>query len=328
MSAAQGVDIEEPVEEPVAEPSEALREQSRAVMERHARTFSLAARFLPPAARDDAALLYAFCRRVDDIADEDPDPEHARALLRGMQADLRAGRSEDPDVRALLSMSARQDLPLEAAIELIEGACSDLRPRLRIADDAELLLYAYRVAGTVGLLMSRLIGVRDEAALPHAVDLGIAMQITNICRDVLEDAGRDRVYLPASRLLAAGVEPAALARGEVDGGRIAPVVRDLLDLAERYYASAERGMIHIPWRSRVAIRIASRVYRAIGRRLRARGCDPLQGRTVVPFAMKAAWTLQALATSLLPGWPLRSRHEARLHRLLPSLPGANPSAPS
>jgi 15-cis-phytoene synthase len=225
--------------------------------------------------------------------------------------------------------AARLGLPLESALELIAGVRSDLE-RVRMETDAELLRYCYRVASTVGLMMSAVLGVRRREALPHAVDLGIAMQLTNIARDVAEDAAMGRVYLPAERLRRAGVDPEALVAGTADRARVAQVVCQLLELADAYYRSADGGMRDIPLRVRPAILVASRVYRAIGVRLRRRGADALAGRTVVPWHEKLFWASRALGATLDPrllGFAPRWTHDHSLHSALKGLPGANVLSP-
>ncbi len=303
---------------------EVLR-SSRATLARKARTFHFAAHLLPASVRDDAAVVYAFCRRVDDAADEATDPDTAARALDRLDAELRGDVPPGPLVAAFRETAARCDLPLDSAHELIVGVRSDLG-EVRIEDDAELLRYCYRVAATVGLMMCGVLGVRCRDALPHAVDLGIAMQLTNIARDVAEDAANERIYLPAARLRAAGVDPAALLAGTADPRRGAAVVGDLLALADRYYRSADAGMRDIPWRPRQAILVASRTYRAIGVELRRRACDTLAGRTVVGWPGKLLWGSRALAAGCSPGilgvGP-RRRHDAALHQPLRGLPGTN-----
>ena len=301
------------------------RVESRTVLARKAKTFNLASRFLPADVRDDAALVYAFCRLVDDAADECPDPEVAAVRLERLHKETVGAVPPRPLVATFRDTAVRLDLPLASAEELIRGVRSDLGP-VRIADDEELVRYCYRVASTVGLMMCAVLHVRCADALPHAVDLGVAMQLTNIARDVAEDAAKDRVYLPATRLRAAGIVPDQVPRGTADPLAVAGVVRDLLDLADRYYRSADAGMRDIPPRYRPAIMVASRMYRAIGVRLRRRGGDALAGRTVVPWPEKVLWGGQALAASLHPavlGLAPRSSHDPDLHRALRGMPGAH-----
>lgn len=304
-------------------PSTALsvEDESRAIMARHARSFSLAAAFLPSGAREDAAILYAFCRWVDDLADEAVSPQVAAEDLGRVDEELVGTRQASPFTGAFLSLADRRGIEVEAARELIRGALSD-QGAVRVADDGELLLYAYRVAGVVGLMMCGVLGVRDRAALPFAVDLGIAMQITNICRDVLEDAQRDRCYLPATRLRAQGMD-VALPDGAQHASSVTPVTLDLLALADRYYASASVGMRAIPWRTRVAIRVASRLYQGIGHALRKRGGNPLLGRTMLSATERARLTTLGLAHALVPAVGALPPHDTSLHALLPALPGVD-----
>ncbi|MCA9516451.1 MAG: phytoene/squalene synthase family protein [Myxococcales bacterium] len=305
----------------------ALVAACREVMARHARSFDRAAGLLPAATRDRVAVLYAFCRLVDDSVDEAPSAEEAAREIAALDAELRGDAAARPIVAAYRALGA----DIGAARELVRGVASDVG-RVRVADDRELLRYAYRVAGTVGLMMCPVLGVSDARALPHAVDLGVGMQLTNICRDVLEDAGRDRVYLPETRLRAAGGSGDALVRGEVPRGLVAEVVLDVLALADRYYASADLGLRFIPPAPRQAILLASRLYRGIGTVLRRRGGDALGvGRAVVGGAEKALLAAVALAQNARPtvlGLGAPPAHDATLHEALAGLPGANARAVS
>lgn len=290
------------------------------VLAKGSRSFSFAGLFLPADQRRDAALLYAFCRYVDDVADDAPDPVQARHALGRIEAELQGHVPPRPLLASLLEMFSRRDIDVQHALDLLEGMRSDLTT-VRLASDGELVRYSYLVASTVGLMMCGVIGVTERVALPFAVDLGIAMQITNICRDVKEDADNDRVYLPATRLTALGCDatPAGVLASR---DAVRHVVFDLLSLADRYYRSADAGLRFIPWRPRLAILIASRVYRAIGVRLIALGGDALAGRTVVPLWRKI---LVALGATL--SFPFVSRrrlaHRRALHRALAGHVGAD-----
>lgn len=299
--------------------------QSQAVLSTHARSFRWAQKFLPAEGRDDAAVVYAFCRLVDDLADEAADETVANVELNLVLDELDGRRDPRPLVSAFLEVAERRHMDVQSARELIEGVRTDLG-EVCIQTDAELLRYCYRVAGTVGLMMCSILGVEDRAGHPHAIDLGVAMQLTNICRDVLEDAGRGRTYLPARRLREAGVEPEHVLDGTADRAAVAKVVRDLLQRAEEYYLSADYGMRFIPARSRLAIVVASRLYRAIGIKLwRKFGGDALRGRTWVTPIGKVA----LLGTSLLHFVRPRvlgfaqQHHDRDLHAPLRGLPGAS-----
>ena len=266
-----------------------------------ARSFRWASALLTAAQRRRVAALYAFCRQVDDLADADWVAPEAQADLENLLTALEA----EPNGEALWPPSYLwfRDLCVECDIEfgvvrqLLLGMLSDLGV-VRVQSDSELVRYCYRAAGTVGLMMCSVLGVRDRRALRHAIDLGIAMQLTNISRDVLEDAEACRVYLPAERLEAYGVSPEELVDGSADPQSVSVVVSDVLALAERYYESGDAGMRYLPGRARWAILVASRLYRGIGRRLRRRRqSNPLLGRVVVPWFAKLG-----LAASASLGW--------------------------
>jgi phytoene synthase len=305
---------------------------SQAVLARHGRSFRFASFFLPRGASDDAAVVYAFCREVDDAIDEAPSSEDGRVQGQALVDELAGAVPARPSVAMFLDVAARRFIDLVYPRELCAGVLSDVGP-VRIADTAELLRYCYRVAGTVGGMMCGVLGVVDSSALPHAIDLGIAMQLTNICRDVKEDAARDRVYLPASMLDAHGVAQSALLDGvrtstvdDATRAGVRTVTAELLALAERYYASGRAGMRYIPLRSRMAILVAARVYRAIGLELLARGGDPLQGRVVVGGRQKVGEAVRALAQLLRPdvlGLGAPTPHDASLHMPLHDAPGAH-----
>ena len=301
---------------------------SRAILSQKARSFRWAAQFLPAQTHDDAALLYAFCRHVDDTTDEALSPHAARHHLHLIKAQLRGSRPPDPLLANFMAMAERTALELDYAFELIQGMESDLVDQVVMEDDVALLRYCYRAAGTVGLMMCAVLGVKDPEALPFAVDLGVAMQLTNICRDVAEDAAMNRVYLPKVRLHHHGSSPALLLAGQARAPQVARVVDDLISLADVYYRSAHYGMQFIPSRSRLAILIASQIYRGIGLRLRTRhDSDALRGRTVVPWTGKtrlATYAVGKFAALRMTPYGTGVRHDARLHRALKGLPGTDP----
>lgn len=295
--------------------------QSREVLAKHARSFRWASWFLPDDCRDDAAVVYAFCRLVDDTADETPQPGLARAELERVRAELRRELPARPLVAAFLDVAERTHMDVRYADELIQGVLSDLGT-VAFRTDEELLRYCYRVAGTVGLMMCPILGVREREALAYAIDLGVAMQLTNICRDVLEDARRQRVYLPTQRLNDVEVALGELVAQRARGRDVACVVRDLLLLAERYYHSADAGMRYIPARTRLAILVAARLYRAIGLKLLACGANPLQGRVWIAWPSKVYWVGRAFVSFVPRRRPARP-HDRQLHFPLAGLPDVN-----
>ncbi len=279
-------------------------ELSRGVLARHSKSFALAARLLPPQSRDDAAVLYAYCRRADDAVDDEAPLVERFARLERLERELDAvyaGEDQrEPLLAAFQQVVQRRRIPERYPRELLAGMRTDLeRVRFRTLD--ELLVYAYRVAGVVGLMMCHVIGLRDSRALKNAVHLGIAMQLTNVCRDVEEDFRRGRVYLPACMLEecgAAGLDP-DFDRSLVPYGRaLGRVVQRLLALAERYYASGDAGIPALPPRAALAVRAARYVYAAIGRELARRRYDVLAGRAVVSLPMKLLLVLRATTAEL------------------------------
>lgn len=307
----------------MTDPSHAAYAAAHAALVAKGRSFHWARRLLGAIHADRATRLYGFCRRIDDLADETQSPDAAHAALLALSHSLRAGASWDPLTADTIRLL--QDCHIDPAIplELIRGVAGDLLP-VRVADEAELLRYCYRVAGTVGLMMSAALDVTDRRALPHAIDLGIAMQLTNLCRDVREDALADRRYLPAS--LVGEIDPARLVLpDEADRPAACSAVATLLDLADVYYRSGEDGLAYLPANARVSMLVAARVYRAIGGRLRRRGYDYWSSRVWVAMGGKAVITAKALAAA-----PFRQAsrrvpplHDPALHRPLVGLLGTD-----
>ncbi len=247
---------------------------------RHGRSFRLAGTLLRRRDLEDAATLYAFCRQVDDLADLADDPEVARTALLRLRHAVAATDARHAQAAPLLEIAGRRGIDLQPALALIDTMILDLSP-LALADEAALLRYAYGAAGTVGLMMYDMLGSRDPAGRRHAVDLGIAMQLTNIARDVVEDAARGRLYLPAT-WLPADLSLGCIARAENTAATYR-AVQLLLALADRHYRSAESGMKFLPLRPRTAIRVAARLYEEIGRMILDAGAGYLgSGRVRVP----------------------------------------------
>lgn len=297
------------------------------ILRRHGRSFHFAARFLGAEHAARGAVVYAFCRSVDDAVDEAADADQARAALAAISRDLASGQSTTPAVAEFLALQAATGLDPRLAPLLLHGVSMDLGP-VAMDDETELVRYAYHVAGGVGVMMCAALDVSDERALPFAIDLGIAMQLTNIARDVVEDAQMGRRYVPAPWL--ADLSAADIAAGGADLAEpVAQARRKLVGLAERYYFSAERGMGYLPPRARLAILIAARVYRAIGlKRVRQgvrQGVRRWRARTVVSGPAKLMWAARAAGAFLTqPHLHARAtRHDETLHRAIADLPGAD-----
>ncbi|MFT6779764.1 MAG: phytoene synthase [Paraglaciecola sp.] len=284
------------------------------LLARHGKSFYWASLFLGQKLATSAAQLYKFCRYVDDLADGDiPDRQ---ALLENIRACLKGDiQPVDAEIIAFLKLATDNNIPLAAAEELLEGMLSDQTPAA-FENEAELLRYCYAVAGTVGIMMCRVLKCKEERAESFAIDLGIAMQLTNIARDVLEDAHMGRRYLPAS-----WVNLSAADIAEMDTKSYQPValaVKRMLDLAEEYYESALLGIQLLPFRSRFSITVALRVYRQIGVLLRHRHFCWWHGRVYVAAPKKALLSLR----SIIDLRPIKvPAHHEPLHRHLKGLFG-------
>ena len=266
------------------------------LLTRHGRSFHWARRLLGAQHAQRATRLYGFCRYIDDLADNAVSPAAAQAALSLIRQALTTGRSDDSAARDMLQLMQSCHIDSSIPLELITGVESDLG-EVHFADMEELLRYCYRVAGTVGLMMTAAFDVTVPEALPHAIDLGIAMQLTNICRDVRDDALMGRRYLPATLIgelpPTALIDPTSAVRATVSHA-----LGSLLDLADRFYASGEQGLRYLPAGARTGILVAARVYRGIGVVLRQRDCDCWTSRAMVGSGGKAVITLRALAGTL------------------------------
>jgi phytoene synthase len=230
-------------------------------MKRNGKSFWFASLFLPAQVAEDAARLYAFCRRMDDLADVAVTHE-SREVLTKVRQELRAGISDDPVVADFLWLARKYSLPMEAADCLIVTFLEDAETRIQIENEQQLVRYCYGVAGTVGLMMSAILGTDRPRAASAAINLGIAMQMTNIARDVLEDAHNGRRYLPGSWMC--GITSQEIIASVECRQDVAAAIEQLLKLADEYYASAVTGFPMIPARARRGIAIAAAVYREIG----------------------------------------------------------------
>ncbi len=249
-----------------------MNDDAQAVIQRHSRSFSRAATLLPQQLRDDVQKLYAWCRVCDNVVDDGQPAEQAAAHLRELRADVERIAAGLPPVLAesqwLAELMARYQLPKAWPLELLNGMEADLNfaPKRTLADVEH---YAYQVAGVVGLMLSRVLGSDDPRAQSHAVSLGIAMQLSNIARDVAEDARRGRCYLPTDWLReAATTSTSENAIASLTDRQLRPVLQKLLQVADRHYRHARQGLHYLPRDSRLAIRVAADLYQEIGQVIR------------------------------------------------------------
>lgn len=265
------------------------------------KTFYAASLLLPRAVREPASALYAFCRLADDAIDDAPSQAEAVLALGALKVRLRRAYAGLPDAtacdRALAHVVHRFAIPIEIPEALLEGFQWDSEGR-RYETLSEVMAYSARVAGTVGAMMSLLMGGRSAPVVARATDLGVAMQLSNIARDVGEDAASGRLYLPMAWMREAGISPEEFLARPVFDARIAVVVGRLLAEAEVLYARAAAGVSALPLACRPGIEAARLMYGEIGRQVGRNGLDSVSQRAVVSGRRKLALVGGSLVGSL------------------------------
>jgi phytoene synthase len=250
------------------------------------RTFLAASRLLPRRVRDPAIALYAFCREADDIIDIGGATEGNLALLaERLDAIYRNAPQASATDRAFSNVVHRFEIPRTLPDALIEGFAWDAGGR-RYETFGDVLAYATRVAGSVGAMMALIMGARDRSQLARACDLGIAMQLSNIARDVGEDARAGRIYLPLTWLREAHIQPEAWLNDPGTSPQLADIVERLLQAADSLYRRATRGIAALPVDCRAGIFAAAYLYGEIGNEVRRNGHDSVKQRAVVPAKRK------------------------------------------
>ena len=271
----------------------------RDLLRNGSRSFHAASLVLPPRVRAPATALYAFCRLADDAIDGARGSPASLARLSSRLARVYEGRPDPhPADRAFAAVVEAHALPRALPEALLEGLMWDAEGR-RYASLAGLQAYAARVAGSVGAMMAVVMGVRDPAALARACDLGVAMQLTNIARDVGEDARMGRVYLPLEWLEEAGIEADGLLARPFFSPALGAVVARLLASADALYDRAAPGIGALPLACRPGIGAARLIYAEIGREVARRRLDSVSSRAVVRGRRKLALLARSLAAAPL-----------------------------
>ncbi|CAA9549800.1 MAG: Phytoene synthase [uncultured Thermomicrobiales bacterium] len=279
----------------------------RDVLRAHGRTFSFGSQFLPLERRRAIQAAYAFCRVADDIVDRAPATGLAAAAraLDAWETEIDCPR--DPIAVAFAAARARYGVPEQPVRDLVAGVRMDLAPQT-YATWAELEVYCYRVAGTVGLIAAPIFGCVDEAALPQAVDLGVAMQLTNILRDVAEDARMGRLYLPLEDLAAFGCDPEALLAGRPSGDTRGLLAFEIAR-ARALYVSGKGGVHALSPAGRLTTIAIGHLYAKILHRIEEGGYDLLGPRAYVPTHRKLR-AMPTITADFLRLWawnPVRPR---------------------
>ncbi len=295
---------------PPPAPPAADLQACESLMRGGSRSFFAASRVLPSRIRSAAVALYAFCRVADDAIDLAPDPALALVALRRRLDRIYAGLPLPTDAdTALAGIVGPYALPRGLLEALLEGFQWDAEGR-EYETIEQVCDYGARVAGTVGALMALVMGTRSPPAIARACELGVAMQLTNIARDVGEDARNGRLYLPRQWLREEGVDVQRWLQAPRWTPAIARVVARVLAYADDLYQRAPQGIAYLPRDCRPAIQAARLVYAEIGREIERRGLDSVSGRAVVGTARKRWLMVRALSAGvLLPtvprgGWPI------------------------
>ena len=293
-----------------------LKKEPKKVLKKYGSSFFWASQFLGKSLSDQIARLYKFCRYVDNIADSDA--PNRESILKNIKYHLtNDGKENQPIVvKEFKELVDESSISIDAADDLMNGMLGD-QNFTEVKDETELLKYCHAVAGTVGVMVQKILNCKDDESAYFAIDLGVAMQLTNIARDVLEDAVTGRKYIPRTWL---DVRPERIAMKDVEDFEIVSrAIEKIVSLADQYYQSALIGIHYIPIKSRIAIAIALRLYREIGIKLVQGGSKWWKGRTIVNNTTKIKLSLY----SLFDLFPLEIKpHDKNLHKKMNGLTGA------
>ena len=212
------------------------------LLSKHAKSFNWAGFFLSKQTYKKCSFLYDFCRTLDDIADEETNLEAKKKKFIDFKSNFKNKNYSDNIIKNIWELLEKENISSKIAEDLFDGVESDLKDEVKINDKKELFVYSYRLAGTVGLMMSKILKVKDKDSLKGAIDLGIAMQLTNIARDVVEDKKRSRSYITHDF----------------------NSIKETIEIADTFYESSFPAFKAIPLGSRFSIMVARRVYRKIG----------------------------------------------------------------
>jgi len=275
--------------------------QCRALLREGSRTFHAASFLLPKEVRDRATALYAFCRVADDAVDHGGGHAALDALRERLDRVYAGHPHAHPIDRAFAVVIAECAIPRVVPDALLEGLAWDVEGRT-YTELSDVLAYAVRVAGTVGVMMALAMGVRARESVARAIDLGVAMQLSNIARDVGEDARAGRIYLPRRWLDELDIDSGTFADAATCAAGVTQVVRRLLVVGDELYQRGSSGIDGLPWTCRPGIRAARALYAEIGREVERRGDTAMSTRAVVTSRRK----LRVLIGANVPGRGRRS----------------------
>ena len=281
-------------------------EECRSITRQEAKNFYYAFLTLPSAQRKAIYVAYAFCRHCDDSVDQVASTEEKLSNLAALQRELEqtySGHAREPVFVALADVAQKYDIPKEYFHEVISGVESDL-VKDRYEDFDQLRRYCYQVASVVGLICLQIFGYKDEAAKQRAVDLGLAMQLTNIARDVQEDLGYGRIYLPQDEIARFGYSEEELKSGVVNEA-FTELMRFQAQRARSYFQSGFQLLPYLSLRSRACPAVLGRLYSKVLERIEDADYDVLNNRISLSTGEKVRVTLQTWLTSVLPTSPAK-----------------------
>ncbi len=293
-----------------------LKKEPKKVLKKYGSSFFWASQFLGKDLSDQIARLYKFCRYVDNIADSNA--PNRESILKNIKYHLTSDVKENQPivVREFKDLVVESSISIDAAVDLMDGMLGD-QNFTEVKDETELLKYCHAVAGTVGVMVQKILNCKDNESTYFAIDLGVAMQLTNIARDVLEDAANGRKYIPKTWL---DIRPERIVKKDTEDFEIVSIaIERIVLLADKYYESALIGIHYIPVKSRIAIAIALRLYREIGIKLVQGGSKWWEGRTIVNNTKKVKLSLYSLV-DLFPS--AIKPHDKNLHKKMNGLTGA------
>ena len=279
-------------------------EECRSITRRSAKNFYYAFLTLPSSQRKAIYVAYAFCRHCDDSVDQVATTEEKLSALTALKGDLArtySGHANTPVYVALADVAARYDIPQEYFQEVIAGVESDL-VKNRYQNFEELQRYCYQVASVVGLICLQIFGYKDPLAKEHAIDLGLAMQLTNIARDVREDLEFGRIYLPQDELAQFGYSEEELRAGVVNEAFV-ELMRFQTQRARSYFRSGFKLLPYLSFRSRACPAVLGQLYRKVLERIEAADYDVLSQRVSLSTREKVRVTAQTWLTNTLPLLP-------------------------
>ena len=260
----------------------------------YAKSFNWSGFFLPKKIYSRCSKLYDFCRTIDNIADQNADLEIKKKELEKFKMKFEQKNQQDSVIKNMCDLMSESNISKKIVNDLFDGVESDLKKQVRIKTEKELLVYSYRVAGTVGLMMAKIFNVKKKESLQRAIDLGIAMQLTNIARDVVEDEKKNRIYL--------------IKNSEDMFLDIKKIIRK----ADSFYDSSFAGIKDIPFNCRFSIIVARRVYRQIGKKiLKKKGIDSYRnaGKIYVSNFGKIIQTIFSLSDLIMLFFIKPRKHE-------------------